>query len=72
MEHVHADDPKQLFMILLALLLGAIAKVFGDIHNLVANTLFLHYIFMCAQGVCYIGSAGVAFIAIYKFFKGKK
>jgi len=73
--HKTPENIIELFMMLCSLLLAGAGSLIGHIHNLfVLPPMLLHYIFMTAQGMCYMASTGVGGIAMYKFFskKGKK
>ena len=54
------------------LLLAGFATVIKSAHEVVAYASWLHYALATAQGLCYLASAGVGAITIYKFLKKYK
>jgi len=51
------------------LLLAGFGTIIKTAHRATALTLWLHYALVTAQGLCYLASACVGAITIYKFIK---
>jgi hypothetical protein len=66
-------EPKQFFLMLLSLLLGALGTICRDIRVFIQSHSFAMHVLMSAgQWLCYMSSFGVGLITIYKFLKAKR
>lgn len=70
MDHLNAENPEELLLMLIALLAGGLASVFYDLKVFIQVHSFLfHMLMSAAQWCCYVTSFGVGIITICKFFK---
>lgn len=70
--HKTPDNIMEMIMYIICLMLGGVGSLLGIIHDAILfKPMWLHYMFMGAQGIMYIVSAVVGGISIYKFFYKK-